>query len=122
MMHEMSLMSEIIKLVSEDAGINGLDKVDKIEVIVGDYSNVLPAALELAFFHFRKEGSSLLNENTELHIIRELAIAKCQTCLLEFEPDYRIALCPNCGLLNCLLVSGETFRVESYEGSGGHEN
>ncbi|MCM3693399.1 hydrogenase maturation nickel metallochaperone HypA [Neobacillus niacini] len=116
-MHEMSLMSEIIKIVSEDARLHGFSKVDSIVVIVGDLSNVLPDALELAFFHFRKQGLGMLDENTEFEIIREVAKAKCQTCLFEFTPDYRMALCPKCMLPNCLLVSGETFRVESYEGS-----
>lgn len=113
----MSLMSEIIKIVSEDARLHGFSKVDKIDVIVGDLSNVLRDALELAFFHFQKQGLGILDENTKLDIIREVAKAKCQTCLFEFTPDYRMALCPKCGLPNCLLVSGETFRVESYEGS-----
>ncbi|MCQ6277335.1 hydrogenase maturation nickel metallochaperone HypA [Bacillus sp. V3B] len=119
-MHEMSLMSEIIKIVSEDARLNGFSKVDKIEVIVGELSNVLPDALELAFFRFRKQGLSILDENTELHIIREAAKAKCQTCLYEFVPDYRIALCPKCELINCILLSGETFRIEAYEGRDKH--
>lgn len=118
----MSLMSDIVKLVSEDASIRGFNNVNKIEVIVGDLSNVLQDALELAFSYFQKEGLSMITEHTELHIIREVAKAKCQTCLLEFEPDYRIALCPKCELPNCLLVSGETFRVESYEGSDTYEN
>lgn len=48
-MHEMSLMWEIINLVSDDARLKGFDKVSKIDVIVGDLSNVLPDALELAF-------------------------------------------------------------------------
>ena len=113
----MSLMSEIIKIVSEDARLHGFSKVDQIDVIVGDLSNVLPDALELAFFHFRKQGLGILDENTKLEIIREVAKAQCQTCLFEFIPDYRMALCPKCGRSNCLLVSGETFRVESYEGS-----
>lgn len=113
----MSLMLEIIKIVTEDARLHGFSKVDKIDVIVGDLSNVLPDALELAFFHFRKQGLGILDENTKFEMIREVAKAKCQTCLFEFTPDYRIALCPKCGLPNCLLLSGETFRVESYEGS-----
>lgn len=115
--HEMSLMSEIIKIVSEDARLHGFSKINKIDVIVGDLSNVLPDALEFAFFYFRKQGLGIFDKNTELNIIREAAKAKCQTCLFEFIPDYRVALCPKCGIPNCLLVSGETFKVESYEGS-----
>ncbi|MBT2685899.1 hydrogenase maturation nickel metallochaperone HypA [Bacillus sp. ISL-37] len=116
-MHEMSLMSEIIQLVSEDAAARGFKKVNKIEVIVGDLSNVLPDALELAFMFFRRQEVSVIDEETKLHIIREVAKAQCQTCDYEFNPDYKIALCPRCNLPGSLLVSGETFRVESYEGS-----
>ncbi|WP_071394770.1 hydrogenase maturation nickel metallochaperone HypA/HybF [Bacillus tuaregi] len=116
-MHEMSLMSEIIEIVSRDASLHGFSKVDKIDLIVGELANVMPEALELAFFHFRQQGIGLLNENTKLEIIREVAKAKCQECWFEFTPDYRIALCPKCGISNGLLVSGETFQVEAYEGS-----
>ncbi|MBM7663293.1 hydrogenase nickel incorporation protein HypA/HybF [Bacillus mesophilus] len=115
-MHEMSLMSEIIQLVSEDATARGFKKVNKIEVIVGELSNVLPDALELAFMYFQKQQCSVIDEDTKLHIIREVAKARCQTCKCEFYPDYKIALCPECELPSSLLISGETFRVESYEG------
>lgn len=116
-MHEMSLMAEIIKIVSDDAEVNGIRKLSRISVIVGDLSNVLPDALELAFFHFQKQGLGIVDETTELEMIREAAKARCRTCLLEFTPDYRVALCQKCGLPDCELISGETFRVESYEGS-----
>ena len=116
-MHEMSLMSEIIQLVSEDAAARGFKKVNRIDVIVGDLSNVLPDALELAFLFFQKQGGSLIGEESELHIIREAAKAQCPKCKCEFQPDYRIALCPECGFPGSQLVTGETFRVDSYEGS-----
>lgn len=116
-MHEMSLMYEIINLVSEDAKSRGFKNVKKIEVVVGDLSNVLPDALELAFFYFRRDGLDLIDENTELNIIREVAKSKCNSCEFEFETYFQIALCPKCGIPNCELVSGESFRVESYEGS-----
>ena len=116
-MHEMSLMSEIIQIVSEDAAARGFKKVNSIEVIVGDLSNVLPDALELAFMFFQRQEGRIIDENTKLNIIREAAKARCQTCDCEFNPDYKIALCPRCDLPGSLLVSGETFRVESYEGS-----
>lgn len=116
-MHEMSLMSEIIQIVSEDAAARGFKKVNKIDVIVGDLSNVLPDALELAFMFFQRQEGSLISEDSKLNIIREEAKAKCQTCDCEFIPDYKIAQCPMCNLPGSLLESGETFRVESYEGS-----
>ena len=112
-------MSEVLHVVSEDARTRKITQVHEITVLVGDLSNVLADALELAFQYFQKQGQglSLINENTKLQIIREVAKAKCQSCFLEFEPDYQFAFCPKCNGLNCLLVSGETFQIESYEGS-----
>ncbi|MBT2681701.1 hydrogenase maturation nickel metallochaperone HypA [Bacillus sp. ISL-35] len=120
-MHEMSLMSEIIEIVSEDAAERGFKKVDQIDVIVGDLSNVLPDALELAFLFFQRQEGSVIDEDSRLHIIREEAKARCPACQCDFQPDYRIALCPECGVPGSLVVSGETFRVESYEGRDGDD-
>ena len=117
-MHEMSLMAEIIHIVADDARVRNIHSVREITVIVGDLANVLADALELVFQYFQHQARFPITENTELHIIREAAKAQCQSCLLEFEPDYRIALCPICKGLNCLLVAGEAFQVQSYEGSG----
>lgn len=109
-------MAELLHIVSEDARSRNIAQVHEITVVVGDLSNVLADALELAFQYFQSQGSTLINEYTKLQIIREVAKAKCQSCLFEFEPDYQIAFCPKCNGLNCVLVSGETFQVESYEG------
>ena len=115
-------MSELLHIVSEDAHTKNIVQVYEITVIVGDLSNVLIEALELAFHYFQKQGLTLINEHTKLQIIREVAKAKCQSCFLQFETDYQIALCPNCKGLNCVLISGETFQVESYEGGVVHES
>ncbi|ADC48335.1 hydrogenase nickel insertion protein HypA [Alkalihalophilus pseudofirmus OF4] len=114
-MHEISLMAEVIQLVSEDAKLKGINKIEKIELTVGDLSNVLHDALELAFIYFKEEG--LVSENATLHINREKASALCMTCKNIFEPDYRIAFCPECKTPSSRMISGESFMVNSYEGS-----
>ena len=63
-MHEMSLMYEIILLVSKDAKLRGFQNVTQIQVVVGDLSNVLPDALESAFWYFCKEKAGLVNEQS----------------------------------------------------------
>ncbi|WP_216828471.1 hydrogenase maturation nickel metallochaperone HypA/HybF [Alkalihalobacterium elongatum] len=121
-MHEMSLMADIIQIVSEDAAKRGIKKVKTVEVVVGDFSNVLPDALDLAFLYLSQHSSDpIIDQTTTLTIIREVAKAKCKVCELEFEPDFRIAYCPKCELPTSVLLSGETFKVESYEGSDDHE-
>ncbi|MDM5315420.1 hydrogenase maturation nickel metallochaperone HypA [Fictibacillus sp. b24] len=121
-MHEMSLAMDIITAITEDARMRKINYISRIDVIIGDLSNVLADALELAFFYLRTQSSPLINEQTNLNIIREKARSRCNKCMREFTPDYRIAICPSCGAENCDLISGETFRVESYEGCEMDEN
>lgn len=121
-MHEMSLVMDMITAITEDARVRNIKYISSVDVIIGDLSNVLADALELAFFYLRTQSSPLINEQTNLNIIRETARSRCTKCTLEFIPDYRIALCPSCGADNCQLISGETFKVESYEGCEMDEN
>lgn len=121
-MHEMSLMAELLHIVEEDARQRGFIRINSISVIVGDLSNVLPDALELAFCFFQNQEDCLIDEGTLFLIIREEAKAACLVCGAEFVPDFQIALCPQCNQTNTVLISGETFRIESYEGSDANEN
>ena len=121
-MHEMSLMYEIILLVSKDAKLKEFQNVTQIQVIVGDLSDVSPDELQSAFLYFCKEKAGLVNEQSQLTIIREKAMTQCQNCLFTFETDDCIALCPQCHSLHSLIISGETFQIEFYEGSNLVEN
>lgn len=121
-MHEMALMNELVQLVEADARKRKIRQIDQIKLIVGDLSNTLPEALELAFRFARTQNREIIHERTNLQIVREMAKAKCQVCHHEFTPDYRIAFCPICNLPNCILIAGETLRIESYEGIEDHED
>lgn len=116
-MHEMALMGDILQLVEKDANARGIQHIDKIELVVGDLSNALPDALEMAFDVFRARGLALLSERSQLSIIKEAARAKCTMCGHEYIPDTRLSICPKCSLPSGILTAGETFKVQSYEGS-----
>lgn len=116
-MHEMALMGDILQLVENDARSRNFQKIDKIELIVGELSNALPDALEMAFEVFSARRLAMLTEESQLFIIKEAAEATCSVCGHEYEPDARISICPECGLPSGQLTKGETFKVQSYEGS-----
>lgn len=116
-MHEMALMGDILQLVENDARTRNFKKIDRIELIVGELSNALPDALELAFEVFRAGGLTMLSEQSKLVIFKEKAKAKCTVCEHEYIPDARLSICPACGLPSGKLICGETFKVQSYEGS-----
>ncbi|MCT8138974.1 hydrogenase maturation nickel metallochaperone HypA [Anaerobacillus sp. CMMVII] len=115
-MHEMALMGDILNIIQNDIQKRNLSKVTKIELIVGDISNALPDALEMAFSIYKTQSISFLDKETTLVIHREKALAKCYICSEEYVPDQKLAICPSCKIPSGNLISGETFKVYSYEG------
>lgn len=116
-MHEMALMGDILNIIQDDIQKRSFSKVTKIELIVGDISNAMPDALEMAFDVYKTQSIPFLDKESKLVIIREEAKAKCYICDTEYIPEQKLALCPNCKIPSGQLISGETFKVYSYEGS-----
>jgi hydrogenase nickel incorporation protein HypA/HybF len=116
-MHEMALMGDILNIIQDDLQQRKCSKVTKIEVIVGDICNAMPDALEMAFDIYKTQSIPFLDAESKLVLIREEAKAKCYICEEEYVPDQKLALCPNCKIPSGQLISGETFKVYSYEGS-----
>jgi hydrogenase nickel incorporation protein HypA/HybF len=116
-MHELALMGDILNIIQEDLQKRNFSKVTKIELIVGDISNAMPDALEMAFDIYKTQSIPFLDKESTLTIYREAAKAKCYICGEEYIPNQKLALCPNCKIPSGELISGETFKVHSYEGS-----
>ncbi|MEH7075453.1 hydrogenase maturation nickel metallochaperone HypA [Neobacillus drentensis] len=113
----MALMGDILQLVHEDAAAKGLNKIEKVELIVGEIANAMPDALRMAFEIFREQNPQLFTNKAALIIQLEEAIAECVLCGETYKPDQKIALCPNCNVPSGKVLTGETFQVLSYEGS-----
>jgi hydrogenase nickel incorporation protein HypA/HybF len=115
-MHEMSLMGEVLNIILEDANKKGITVLDRIELVVGEISNVMPDALEMAFEIFKEQNPNVIDSKAVLKIHREKAMAECVICGTVYHPEQRIAQCPNCLMPSGKVTSGETFQVLSYEG------
>lgn len=116
-MHELSLMGDVLDLVQRDAVQRGFGRIDKVTLLVGTMSNALPDALEMAFGIFQAGKNTMLTDEAELVILAEEAKARCVLCGLEYTPSQAVAVCPVCLFPSGKLTAGETFRVQSYEGS-----
>ncbi|MDF2904082.1 MAG: hydrogenase nickel incorporation protein HypA [Bacillus sp. (in: firmicutes)] len=115
-MHEMSLMGEVLNIIQEDAATKGIKKLDKVELIIGEISNVLPDAIIMAFEIFKEQNPHFINHEANLHIHYEEAQAECVFCGKIYKPEQKIAQCPVCQIPSGKVTSGETFQVLSYEG------
>lgn len=115
-MHEMALMGDILNIIIEDAEQKGIKQFNNIELLVGELSNAMPDALEMAFAIYKEQNPLLFSENASLHIQHEEALSECVFCQTRYKPDLKISICPSCNMPSGKLISGETFQVLSYEG------
>lgn len=116
-MHEMALIGDTLKIIQDDIPKHDISIITEIVLVVGDISNAMPEALEMAFDMYKTQSIPFLSKDCQLVIVREEAKAKCYICETEYQPDKKLTLCPNCHIPSGQLISGETFKVHSYEGS-----
>ena len=115
-MHEMALMGDILNIIIEDAETKGIKQFNRIDLMVGELSNAMPDALQMAFEIYKEQNSNIFAKEAFLHIKHEEALAECVFCQTVYKPDLRISICPSCNMPSGKLISGETFQVLSYEG------
>lgn len=113
-MHELSIMSNILDIVLEYAGKHGAGRVSKINLRVGDLSDLIPEWMQTYFDFVSKET---IADKAVLNINRVPAVLKCGKCSLEFtlnKEDWKFT-CPDCASSEVELLSGREFTVESIE-------
>lgn len=112
-MHELSLITDVVRMVEQDAAKRGITKVSVVELQVGELSGAFPHALKAAF-PIASKGSVL--EGAELRIDEVPAKVECKKCGREFAPTKEGWACPGCGSYDAALRSGTELQVVSYSG------
>jgi hydrogenase nickel incorporation protein HypA/HybF len=107
-------MSNILDIVLEYAGKAGAKKVSKINLIVGDLSDLIPEWMQ-TYFEFVSKDT--IAEHAKLEINRVRAVIRCKQCGKEFtlnQESWQFS-CPECQSADIELLSGREFTVESIE-------
>lgn len=114
-MHELSLVTGMLDMVRNSAEENCINKVNRINLVVGKLSMVMIDSLQFCFEALRDQEP--LFQGTELIIEERDAILLCQECGTKFilKSNYSF-LCPDCGHANAEMISGRELYVDSYEG------
>jgi hydrogenase nickel incorporation protein HypA/HybF len=114
-MHELSLMSDVVRLVTEDAARRAtpIGRISRVEMEVGELSGAFPHALRAAF-PIACKGTAL--EGAELVINEVRADVRCKKCGREFLPTKDGWACPACGSYEADLRHGTELQVVSYTG------
>ena len=111
-MHEMSLVRNIVEVVTEEAAAANVEKITAIHLVVGEGRDIVEEMLP-TLFQFLSRGTVM--ENAEIVVQHVPYMVKCNQCGTEFhlevmEPEKWA--CPNCQTYKDYeLVSGNEFYI-----------
>ncbi|MGB9594762.1 MAG: hydrogenase maturation nickel metallochaperone HypA [Candidatus Poribacteria bacterium] len=112
-MHEISLIENIIDIISSEMSKNGITKVNSISLKIGKMQQVIEESLRFGFEIMSQntplEGAEIIIENTPI-------IGRCKNCGNEFEIDDWLDDCPNCHKMQIEIISGKEMEIISFEG------
>ncbi|MBU3188792.1 hydrogenase maturation nickel metallochaperone HypA [Clostridium bowmanii] len=112
-MHEVSIIENVIKIVTDKANENKLTKVTKVSLKIGELSGVSAECLNFAFdiciIDTMLEGSTLEIEKVS-------AVAECFDCKQKFQIHHFNKLCPCCNKFCSSIIHGYELYVNTIEG------
>jgi len=112
-MHEVSIIENVIKIVTDKASENKFTKVNKVSLKIGELSGVMPQSLDFAF---KSCIMDTMLEGSTLEIEKVSARAECTDCAQEFPIDHFNKLCPSCNKFCSRIISGYELFINTIEG------
>ena len=111
-MHEVSIMTEAVRMAVETARAQGASRICQMRLRVGAMSGAVPDALQFAF-EAVTEGT--MAQGATLAIEAVPATWWCASCASEFGGDSPLVECPRCGAWSHELRSGRELNIASIE-------
>jgi hydrogenase nickel incorporation protein HypA/HybF len=112
-MHELTVVSNIFKIILESAENNNLNKISKISLKVGRQRHLAPDLMKFAFESVSKNtiaaGAVMIIEKIDIKM-------ECRTCGFNFIVKNNTYLCIKCGSASLKTLSGQDLLIESIEG------
>ena len=112
-MHEVSIIQNVIEIVTQKAIENKLTKIKNISLRIGELSGVMSESLKFAFDSCIK-GTMLEESTLGIEIVN--ALGECKDCNLEFPIEHFNKLCPSCNKFCTNIVRGYELYINTIEG------
>ncbi len=111
-MHEMSVCSGILDAALSAARDAGAQRINRIEVTIGELTEVIEDALQFAFDVLRK---GTLAEEAALAVTFVPPRSVCADCGTDFAHGRLDVRCPSCGSYVVRLTQGREMRVDAID-------
>ncbi len=108
-MHELGVVIEVVKTVQKFAEKNGVTKVGKIVLQIGELSSMIPKYIE-ACYPAAVDGTSMEETELEIEILPGNGI--CPKCNNVFNVIQNKGKCPKCGNNDIEIISGKEFMIK----------
>ena len=115
-MHELPITESILKIVQKHARMNGIQKVVKIRLKIGELSDLEDEWIQRYFDYLSKDTEA---EGAKLVIERSPIVLQCTNCSKTYETNkasLKEPACPDCGSKDATLVSGREYFIQDLEG------
>lgn len=111
-MHEMSITQAMLEIVREQMAKNGIERLGRVRIQVGELTAVEPDSLRFCF-EVCTQGTSLGGAVLE---VEEIPLTgRCRDCGAEFEMDGPLALCSSCQGVAVEIIAGRELDIISIE-------
>jgi hydrogenase nickel incorporation protein HypA/HybF len=111
-MHEVGITQSIIEIAERHALEGGARKVLSLTVEIGEFSGVVPEAVEFAF---EACSRGTLLEESKLIIESIPGRARCGDCRRETGIDRYSFACPSCDAFALEILQGDELRIKEME-------
>lgn len=111
-MHELSLTQGILKICLEEGKKHNIEKIKKINMVVGELTGIIPSYIS---YYFNIAAKGTLAEKAEISITYEKIMIKCHSCGFEGQFIKNQYVCPNCGKSDYKIIKGKEFYINTME-------
>lgn len=112
-MHEFSLIDQLMKTLFDSARENGIVKINRVSLVVGEAYGALPDALKFAF---EVLSSGTPAGGAVLDVKEDPVVCRCSQCQFSYLWRDSRWKCPGCGSASADVTGGRGIYIEYFEG------
>jgi hydrogenase nickel incorporation protein HypA/HybF len=108
-MHELGIVMEVVKSVERFAEKNGVTKIERLTLQIGELSSVIPKYVRDCY-PAAVDGTLMAHTQLEIEILPGNGL--CKACGNVFNVPGNKGMCPSCNSKDMELLSGREFMIK----------
>ena len=112
-MHELGIVMNVVEQVEKVAKENGVKKVLKVNMEIGEVSSVVTELFADCFDWAKKKTEYLKDAKLDIVVLK--AISYCKACKKTYETIKYAKVCPHCGSSDTYLVTGNEITIKDLQ-------